>query len=448
MQKTKLQKFFRALAWILGVLLFLVLALFTRVDRTDFREMEYYSKTLNILDTLSLPSSQGENWLTGWSKVNSTPESPVNLVGYKPRGKYDFVQDSTFIRTLTISNGHNTVVFLNYELMIIHPVLYNRIKEAIKRNYPQIDFVYFTATHTHSGMGGYMPGLAGSLAFGGYDEDIMRLMEKRSLLGIRESLSSLDTTTLFYQVANTQNLVGNRLKVDDPVDPFIRKLILEKKNGEKGIFLSYAAHSTIHDSKFKGLSGDYPHYLMDKLEQGDYDFSMFAAGTVGSHRPLAGGKTIEHVKTYADSLYLQMGKGIKVSDKINEHQISFTNFPLHLRKPHYRIAKNVRLRPYIFNSLFGETNAHFDVMLLGDLLLISSSGEISGVFMQAWEKYAQEQGLYLIISCFNGGYIGYITPDEYYDGPYYEARDMNWFGPYNGAYFDEIVRKIIDKASN
>lgn len=447
MQKTKLQKFFKAIAWILGVLFFLILALFTRVDRTDYREMEYYSKTINTLDTLSMLSSTGETWLSGWSKVNSTPESAVNLVGYKPRGEYDFVQDSTFIRSLAVSNGLSTVIFLNYELMIIHPILYYRIKEVINRDHPQVDFIYFTATHTHSGIGGYMPGLAGRLAFGGYDESVMQLMENKSLMAVRQSLASMDTTNIVYQISNTHELVGNRLKAEDPVDPYLRKLIFEKKNGEKGIFLSYAAHSTIHSSSFKGLSGDYPHYLTENLEQGDFDFSMFAAGAVGSHKPLARGNTPEHVQAYADSLYAQLDNEIKLSDEIKNHQTSFANFPLHLRKPHYRIAKNIRLRPYIFNSLFGETNAHFDVLLVGNILLISSSGEISGVFMEAWEKYAAERGLHLLITSFNGGYIGYITPDEYYDGPYYEARDMNWFGPYNGAYFDEIIKKIIEKTS-
>ena len=96
--------------------------------------------------------------------------------------------------------------------------------------------------------------------------------------------------------------------------------------------------------------------------------------------------------------------------------------------------------------IFGDTNPHFDMVQIGNTLFVSSSGEISGVFMAEWESLANEKGLNLIITCFNGGYIGYITPDEYYNYKLYEVRDMNWFGPYNGAYFDEIVRKLIEKA--
>jgi neutral ceramidase len=50
----------------------------------------------------------------------------------------------------------------------------------------------------------------------------------------------------------------------------------------------------------------------------------------------------------------------------------------------------------------------------------------------------------LIITSFNGGYAGYITPMKYYDQNGYETRVMNWFGPGNGEYFSECVRRMVD----
>lgn len=447
MRHRKLQSFLRAVAWILGVLLFLVLALFTRMDRTHYGQMDYYKNTLAAIDSIPLNSSESDVWLAGWSKVNTTPNNPVNLVGYKPRGAYTFVQDSSFIRSLAVSNGEKSVVFLSYELMIIHPVLHNRIKEAIARENIPLDFIYMTATHTHSGMGGYMPGLAGKLAFGGYDEKVMQLLEDNTLLSIKSAIHQMDTVNLNYRVSPTENLVANRLVAEDPVDPLVRQLVFTKKTGEKGMFLTYAAHSTTQNSKFRGLSGDYPHYLMDHFEKNGFDFSLFAAGAVGSHKPLAEGNSPDHVEAYSRKLFDQINEYESKLILEEDARLSFASFPLFLRKPHYRIAQNIRLRPYIFNALFGDTNAHFDLMQLGNILLVSSSGEISGIFMQEWEKYASEHGLQLIITCFNGGYIGYITPDKYYDTSHYEVRDMNWFGPYNGAYFDEILQKFIKKAS-
>src|SRR5690606_41940385 len=103
--------------------------------------------------------------------------------------------------------------------------------------------------------------------------------------------------------------------------------------------------------------------------------------------------------------------------------------------------------PLVFNSSFVVTTAHLDVVQLRNNLMIASSGEICGVFYEDWEKQAAEKGLNLIITSFNGCYIGYITPDRYYNHRYHEVRDMNWFGPYNGAYFDEIITKIIENVA-
>ena len=52
----------------------------------------------------------------------------------------------------------------------------------------------------------------------------------------------------------------------------------------------------------------------------------------------------------------------------------------------------------------------------------------------------------LVVTVFNGSYIGYITPDELYDAHYHEVRDMNWFGPGNGQYFDRLIQEVIRKA--
>jgi hypothetical protein len=124
-------------------------------------------------------------------------------------------------------------------------------------------------------------------------------------------------------------------------------------------------------------------------------------------------------------------------------QVLAARLPLKLRTPHLRISDNLRVRPWLFDWAFGDNPAYFDVLRIGNALFISSSGEVSGVFYKAWEEQAEALGLSLFITTFNGGYIGYITPDKYYSGDYYEVRDMNFYGPYNGDYFKEVVANLI-----
>lgn len=415
------------------------------IDRSDYKVQGYYLETMSNLENLVPDFSEGESWFVGWSKVNATPERPASLVGYAPRGEYEFVLDSSFVRVLLVGNGRQNIAILNYELLIVHPYLADRIKAKIEKDGLPIDFTYFTATHTHSGIGGYIPGLMGKVAFGGYDESIVEMLEQKTIEGLRLALASQDTAYISYQISKTDSLVYNRFIKQDPVDPFIRQMIIQKKSGKRAVFLTYSAHPTTLAGSFMGLSGDYPHYLTQRLEQNTYDFALFAAGAVGSHGPSSTGDQPKHTEDFAEAVYKQAVKNAKQHSRLEHQRMSFGSLPVSLRDAQYKLGKNIRLSSWVFESAFGESNAHIDALLIGNILLLSSSGEVSGLFMANWEELARARGLELIVTTFNGGYIGYITPDEYYDYNYHEVQDMNWYGPHNGVYFNELVNGMILK---
>lgn len=438
------KRLLKILAWTAGLLFFLALGTLTTVDWSPYQEQDYYHQTMAALEELEYSGGEGDVLTAGWATVNVTPREPQALVGYRPRGTYEFVQDSSHVKALVVDNGKHALAILSYELLIIHPQLAQRVEQKIQESLP-IDKVYFTATHTHSGMGGYMPGLMGKIAFGGYEEEVVAMLEEKTALAVQQALTTADTAEVIYKKTAAEDFVTNRFIPEDPVDPYFRQLVFTKRDGKVGTLITYAAHATCLSSKFMGLSGDYPNYLTDYLEEDNVDFALFAAGTVGSHRPLAPGKDIPAVQQYAHALDSVLTVSEAVGQILERPLLESATLPLYLRDAHYRISDNLRLRPWLFNAAFGDTNAHFDVVRLGDVLMVSSSGEISGVFYEKWEEAAEAKGLHLIITTFNGGYIGYITPDQYYNHRYHEVRDMNWFGPYNGAYFDEIITKIIEQ---
>jgi hypothetical protein len=442
--------FKKALKILLGlflVLFVLALILLTTVDRSPIEQQEFYKETFERLDETPFQTTLGETWMAGWSKSNMTPPEPIDLVGYSPRGPYEFVQDSSFVKALTLNNGKTQLAWLNFELLIVHPFLAKSIREAVEKANLPIDQLNFTATHTHSGMGGYMPGPLGEIAFGGFNQEIVDLMVKKSVTALETAISLQDTVSIAFRKADARAFVENRFIKNDPIDPFVRQLIFTKKNGKKATFLTYSAHATTMSSKFMGLSGDYPFYLMQALEANEYDFAFFAAGTVGSHRPLSYGNTPQLVADYASALDSTIRIRMTQFATINRKKIGYGTLDVSLREPHLRISDNLRIRPWLFKYLLGDTNAHLDFTLIGNTLLIASSGELSGVFYEKWEKSASAKGLNLIITTFNGGYIGYITPDRLYDKHFHEVREMNWYGPGNGAYFDAMIEEIIAKVN-
>jgi len=430
------------IAWSLGIVLMLIIALLAPVDYSDFREQDYYLETINRTENLKLTGSAGEHWLVGWSTANITPNKPGSLVGYKPRGDYEFIQDSSYVKTLVIGNGNHTIAILSYELLIIHPYLATEIKKAIAKENLPVDKVIFTATHTHSGLGGYIPGIMGWVAFGGFEKEIISLFRQQTLYGLKEALASMDTATLTYRSTSAPDGVANRLIENGPIDPYIRQLIYEKKDS-KGILYTYSAHATGLHSQFMGLSGDYPFYLNRSLDEAGFEFTLFASGAVGSHRPQVLGREVEDVKTYADFLSESIMSEGSVKEENTNATLQMACLSMSLPSPTYRITDQIQLRPWVFNAVFGNTPAHFDIVLIGNTLILTSSGEISGVFYKEWEQQAATLGLNLIITTFNGGYIGYITPDEHYDMRHHEVRDTHWFGPHIGSYFSDVISKLI-----
>jgi len=72
-------------------------------------------------------------------------------------------------------------------------------------------------------------------------------------------------------------------------------------------------------------------------------------------------------------------------------------------------------------------------------VFLGAPADYSGEFVEQIVQQAQTQELHAIVTSFNGGYIGYITPDKYYDLDEYETRSMNFFGPHSGSYLTEII---------
>jgi hypothetical protein len=437
----------RVFAWVVAGLLLLGVATLTTVDRSPLEEEDFYKSTFAQLDSSTWSSSSSTHWLGGWATVNVTPDQAAELVGYSPRGPYTFVQDSSHVKALMLSNGKSSVAWLNYELLIVHPQLADQVRAGVQEAGISVDQLIFTATHTHSGMGGYMPGLVGSLAFGGYDKQVVEQLVTGSVRALQTALANQDTVTLAYKKTSVPNLVSNRFVKGGAIDPFVRQVLFQRKDGQKATFLTYSAHATALSSKFMGLSGDYPAFLTQHLEEKEVDFALFAAGTVGSHRPLTQGNTPEKVNAYALAIDARLNADTSSVALAGEAQLRTSKVAIQLGEPQLRVTTNLRIRPWLFRSLLGEVPAYLDITQVGNILFISSSGELSGVFYKAWDAMAKEKGLELVVTVFNGSYIGYITPDELYDAQFHEVREMNWFGPGNGQYFDRLIQEVIRKAA-
>ena len=68
---------------------------------------------------------------------------------------------------------------------------------------------------------------------------------------------------------------------------------------------------------------------------------------------------------------------------------------------------------------------------------------VSGEFNPSLDSVAAQMNMDVLVTSFNGGYIGYITPGKYYDVDHYETRLMNWYAPGTGEYVRNSLKKLM-----
>ncbi|GAB4027912.1 neutral/alkaline non-lysosomal ceramidase N-terminal domain-containing protein [Spirosoma gilvum] len=439
------------LGLVVAILLFLAVSL-APVDETPYQQMPYYSQTKQRLEALPAPSAAKTTISAGWAKVSITPPYSTPTGGYGARrGKHwHIISDSIFARAIVLDNGTTKVAVVGLDLLITPPT----VTEALKKRLPEVGLrwenVYMGAIHSHNSMGGWAPGLVGQLIAGGYDEKIVTRITEGVLQAIRTAQTSIAPVQMGYGEADATDHIYNRIGWSGPTKPLdgkIHLLRLKKNSGESALLCTFAGHATLfEDSMWNYLSRDYPGSLVDRLEKKSADFAVFLAGAVGSTGPEAKGKTdFQEIRNYAGDLAARIERTVPTIQLKSDSALAMLTLPLGLREPHPRVIGNWRVRPWLFYAIYGDYPSDLKALRIGQTVLLGTPCDYSGEFVADFKPLAQQKGVNLMITSFDGGYIGYVTPDAYYSRTTYETRDMNWFGPYNGAYFEEMMMGLLKK---
>lgn len=444
-----MDKFLKIVFIVLAVSLIVGLSLIAPIDRRPLKERDFYRSMMLSLDTLSMNVHAADTALfAGWHRENLMPEFVTPMAGYKPRNQYENVHDSLYVHVLLLDNGNATVALVSYDLLITPPLLKKRIQEKSGERIPEIDFIYFSASHTHNGIGGWDSSPGGQIMTGKYDEDILLRLEEKTFECIVKARETTAVSRFSYFEAPANKYVQNRLDALRPEDGKMRGIEIENINGKKALLATYAAHATNIPSRSLTISDDYPGQLTTQLESNGYNFSMFMAGTVGSHRlDSIEGESFDRIRNAGEKLSRLVLNSNK--DTIDSRpNISFRNIPIEFGPSQMRIAANFRLRDWAFKTFFGPLEGKVQYLTIGDLVFLGMPCDFSGEILVENGLYtlAEKAGKKLIITSFNGDYVGYITEDYHYEvTKRAEVREMNWVGPYYGDYFSDIVAALLNR---
>lgn len=447
-----MRKAFRILGWfIISLVVLLVIFLLFSVkgiDRTPYDQQGFYKKMLeNIdgLDSISIPTSS-HGFLAGYGKENITPPYPTSMAGSGPRKlKFEDVHDSIFVRTMVIDNGAVEVALVSLDLLIVPPSISTLLKEKL----PVIGFnlsnTYLSATHTHSSIGNWGEHLAGRIYSGPFDDDLVQFVCDKIIQSILLAKKNKVPSVLKEGTIPVSGVLYNRLAHEaGTIDSLMRVIEVERSDGKKLLLTTFTGHPTCDKSSSKNISRDYPGVLVDQLEDQGYSFAMFMAGAVGSHGCRGPERGEPRINFVADNLFTAFNNYKDSLKNIEDSTLIMVRVPLELGQPQLRLTKNLCIRPWLFNSVFGTYPAYLTALRIGDVIMLGTPCDYSGELTAPVDAAAKRLGMQAMVTSFNGDYIGYITLDKHYDMDHYETRIMNWYGPGNGAYLSECLVKMVE----
>ncbi|MDH3326781.1 MAG: neutral/alkaline non-lysosomal ceramidase N-terminal domain-containing protein [Gammaproteobacteria bacterium] len=439
------------------------------VDNTHFQKTDYAIQTQQYIK--SITRNKNESPLkAGSAEVEITPIPGSPLAGYSARDPKENTGaiDKIYAKAISIANNNTNITLLSAEILLPLHELVDAVvlKTGLKRNE-----IYFTATHTHSGPGGYAHGIVEKASMGDFSQTQFDMLVDALSSAVLKSRSNMQPVELRYSRLQltpeyAHQFIHNQLFDGAKSHNSIHVLELINTNtfSHLATLLTFSAHPTFLGRLNRKISGDYPNALMRELKMKLGGTTMFSVGAVGSMLPTGDGlhnvKTVKNelrqmndaAKTLADFISTSLknnasidkNKLIKISSwKEKNTTIQSEIVPVLLPYPNYRITDNLRLSPFLVNSIFHDNDTFIHAIKIGKLFFLSYPADYSGELAASLEKWGDQNNAYPWATSFNGEYLGYIMPSEHYDMDHYVTRDVNFFGRWAGDYFEELSKEII-----
>ncbi|MBL7696843.1 MAG: neutral/alkaline non-lysosomal ceramidase N-terminal domain-containing protein [Chitinophagaceae bacterium] len=234
-------------------------------------------------------------------KINITPNTPKQLLGYDPRLSTG-VHDSIFHRIVALDDGDTQFFLISTDICEMSPYEYDRVASELRKK-SGIDPVNFwwSVTHTHSApeVGG--PGLAEAFLGDRYQHPIdtayTSFVEQSLIAGIEEAKKKLEPAKLGAGWGFSQANINRRaidvdgkaslgLNPDGPTDRRIGLIRLEKQDGSLLALISnYAIHGTVLGAQPE-ISGDVAGTVSNYVEQKTGAPLVFINGAAGNLAPI------------------------------------------------------------------------------------------------------------------------------------------------------------------
>ncbi|NLW85830.1 MAG: hypothetical protein GXY38_03050 [Planctomycetes bacterium] len=380
-----------------------------------------------------------------------TPPEGSPLAGYGGR-KPNAAQsggERMFVKTLTLAAGSTSLSIVCADVLLVLPELRH---EILSRLQLPPDEVLFTATHTHSGPGGFAPGIVEQFVMGAYDPAHVRRMADAFEASIRASRNNPQPAMIGWGQCRdaAQGFVENRIDESFPACSTVDVLLVRKADDESVLATVVFAcpHATCMGKRNLLPSRDYPGIVQDSVEEITGGACLFAAGAVGSMQPARNGlsgmpraRNVAQRVTHSAMVALRDASSQAAANAALAGRI----IPVDLPPLQYRCARWARISPVVGELVLRGRETYIHAAVVGDRVILGMPADYSGELAMELAQSLSGGGPRAVVSSFNGDYIGYVIPHRRWTCDHYESRDMNMFGPWAGEYFNALAMDIMHR---
>jgi hypothetical protein len=449
----------------LGIITALLVAVYFlttgSVVNIPYFESAYFKKSCAEIDSLknNLLPVQGKLF-AGFSKVSITPtlnsdaddiatgkfaQLPLAGFGARKGAPATGIHDSIFVKAVAMKVDNTLAVIVGADLLIMPPNITDSVMVILAQNGLTRNQIYFSATHTHSSLGGWGPGFTGKQFAGDENINLEKWLVQQISNAVLKAIADLKPATIatgdFDAAAYTRNrLVGELGTTNDDFS----YIFIQQNEGKKAVIGSFAAHSTCMGSKNMEISGDYPGYWQRKMET-TFDYAIFMAGSVGSQTHVGKGEGFEKPRfigeSLADSTIVHLAN-IESTDSV---LIASATINLNLPEYHFRISTTRNLTTAVSKKLMPQPeNAVLQAIRIGNMIWVTTPCDFSGEYALQLKNRLAVEGFDANVTSFNGSYLGYIIPGRYFYLDEYEPKTMGFFGPAMGDYTFDLINQMTN----
>jgi neutral ceramidase len=427
--------------------------------KSGYADKAYYQRAIAAIGQRVphiSPASAPGRFQAGWSSCSLTPPVGTPLAGYGDRkGRPSSgVHDELYVKALAVSDGRDNAVIVGSDLLIVPENVAERVRvQVAERTALTAHDILFTASHNHSGPGAFAPGLASQLFNGPYDPNMPGFLADAFCAAIVAAFESLAPAKLTHGSVDVPEYIRNRERAHAPVDSELSFMLVEQDGGERCFVVSYSAHPTILGGSNMEFSGEYPGFLMRCIQQQTGAEAMYLGGAVGSmsHRAPAGADPFARSQAMGEALARKVLEAAEQAPPFqNEIDVASVGIPIQLPPYQMRINAKWRVSKFLLPILGVDTDAWMQALRIGDMVLVGTPADYCGEISVKLKSWAEERSNDLWVLSFNGDYVGYISPDAYYNdleengGLGYERGTMSWIGPDQEALSIGLIRTMVD----